>query len=598
MSQIRVLPEILSNKIAAGEVVERPASVVKELVENALDAGSTRIVIDVAKGGRTQIRVSDNGAGMGKDDALLSLERYATSKIYSDDDLFAITTLGFRGEALPSIAAVSRFTMVTKDKGSAAGVQIIIDGGKLKKVLETGAPRGTMITVRQLFFNTPARRKFLKAISTEMGHIADTVASIAMAQPHVQFKLLHNDRMVKSWSKASDPVDRVADILGRSMKDNLLSLSAEEDGIVLAGWIASPHITRSTSRGIYVYVNKRFVRDRIITHALFAGYQGRLMKGRYPVAAIFIEVPCAEVDINVHPTKHEVRFVNQSRVHDMVAKTIAAALRADAQPKWRAQPLSEKVPAIEKPRISEDRPDFLFSADRSPNDNKDTAKKDGPAFSPAPQLERVQRTSAPQQASLWQHSFLRGLRIIGQLHDTYILCESDEGLIVVDQHAAHERIMFEALKKRSEKSTYASQKRLLPQTFEMGFRETAILQELIPEFRAYGLEIEPFGSNTFVIKAVPTFLEKNPIEPIIREIIETAVKIGISTDLSSIVDESLMILACHGAIRANQRLSHEQIRGLFAQLEACENPAHCPHGRPIWLTWSTKYLQKAFKRIV
>jgi DNA mismatch repair protein MutL len=291
MTHIKILPEILSNKIAAGEVVERPASVVKELVENALDAGSSRVVVDVEKGGRSLIRVSDNGSGMGHDDALLALERYATSKIFKDQDLFAINTLGFRGEALPSIAAVSRFELTSRAAAADTGTEIRVEGGKIKDVSEVGAPPGTMVTVRQLFFNTPARRKFLKTIGTEMGHIADMVARIALGAPAVGLRLSHNEKIVKDWPAASKPLDRVVDVLGKDLKNSLNAIEFCNNGISVAGWIASPLVTRRTSRAIFIYVNGRFVRDRIVQHALFEGYSQRLVKGQFPVAVIFIVRP-------------------------------------------------------------------------------------------------------------------------------------------------------------------------------------------------------------------------------------------------------------------------------------------------------------------
>ena len=277
MSKIKILPEILSNKIAAGEVVERPASVVKELVENALDAGSSRVVVDVEKGGRSLIRVSDNGSGMGHDDALLALERYATSKIYKDRDLFSINTLGFRGEALPSIAAVSRFNLISRAASAVCGTEIQVEGGKIKEVREAGAPQGTMVTVRQLFFNTPARRKFLKTIGTEMGHIADMVARIALGTPAVQLRLTHNEKIVKDWPAASEPFDRVVDVLGKDLKSSLHAIEFSDNGISIGGWIASPRVTRRTSRAIFIFVNGRFVRDWIVQHALFEGYSQRLV---------------------------------------------------------------------------------------------------------------------------------------------------------------------------------------------------------------------------------------------------------------------------------------------------------------------------------
>ncbi|MBW1752851.1 MAG: DNA mismatch repair endonuclease MutL, partial [Deltaproteobacteria bacterium] len=353
MSKIKILPEVLSNKIAAGEVVERPASVVKELVENALDAGSSRIIIEIEKGGRSLIRVSDNGSGMNRDDALLAIERYATSKIFKDRDLFAISTLGFRGEALPSIASVSRFTLVTKDESSAVGTEIVVQGGTVKKVSDVGAPTGTMVTVGQLFFNTPARRKFLKTVNTEMGHIADAVAAFALGRPRVQFRLVHNGKVLKSWPTASDPVDRVVDVLGKSIENDLHSLKFDDNAVTVTGWTASPRVARSTSRGIYIFVNGRLVRDRVIRHALFEGYGKRLMKGQFPMAVIFIKVPYDQVDVNVHPAKHEVRFAQQKRVHDAVAGAVAETLRYGDRSAWITTPSTPRPPAVEQHRIAE-----------------------------------------------------------------------------------------------------------------------------------------------------------------------------------------------------------------------------------------------------
>ncbi len=334
MSRIKILPEILSNKIAAGEVVERPASVVKELVENSLDARSRRIIVEVEKGGRSLIRVSDNGIGMGHDDALLALERYATSKIYTDQDLFSISTLGFRGEALPSIAAVSRFEMVTRHQDADSGTEILVDGGKIKKVSETGAPTGTMITVRQLFFNTPARRKFLKSVATEMSHIADNVARIALARFDVQFRLVHNNKTVKDWPAAASPFQRITDVVGNDLQNELHPMEFSRPGVSISGWISSPRVTRSTSRGMYVYVNQRFIRDRIIQHALFQGYSQRLVKGQFPVAVVFIDVAPETVDVNVHPTKNEVRFSRQHDVHSAVKQAVSKTLYEVDRPNW------------------------------------------------------------------------------------------------------------------------------------------------------------------------------------------------------------------------------------------------------------------------
>jgi len=355
MTQIKILPEILSNKIAAGEVVERPSSVVKELVENALDAASTRITIEVENGGRSLIRVADNGIGMGHDDALLSLERYATSKIYKDNDLFSISTLGFRGEALPSIAAVSKFTLTTNDDTVHTGTEIVVEGGKIKRVSEVGAPKGTMVTIKQLFFNMPARKKFLKTTGTEIGHITDAVSGVTLAWPGTYFKLLHNGKVVNRWSIKSDPIERVVDVLGKTIKNDLHRIRFNIDDLSVSGWVASPRITRSTSRGIYVYVNGRNVRDRIIQHALFEGYAGRVQKGRFPLAVLLLKVPADQVDVNVHPAKHEIRFAQQKRIHDAVADAVSKMLRSADRPGWNA----DSATPLERHSVSEPVSDFL-----------------------------------------------------------------------------------------------------------------------------------------------------------------------------------------------------------------------------------------------
>ncbi|MEJ2170843.1 MAG: DNA mismatch repair endonuclease MutL [Desulfobacterales bacterium] len=610
MSKIKILPEILSNKIAAGEVVERPASVVKELVENCLDAGGRRIMVDVVQGGRSLIRVADNGSGMSRDDALLALERYATSKIYKDQDLFSIGTLGFRGEALPSIASVSKLSLVTREESADAGTEIQVDGGRIKNVAEVGAPKGTMVTVKQLFFNTPARRKFLKTVGTEMSHIAERMAGIALGQPGVQFRLTHNDKIVKDWPVTSSPFDRVVDVLGGDLKNELYAVDAETNHIALSGWISSPRATRRTSRGLYIYVNGRFVRDRIVQHALFEGYAQRLVKGQFPLAVLFISVPFDEVDVNVHPTKSEVRFARQKEVHDTVRQTVAQTLDEVDRPAW-----APKIEEFGKSKLEEENSEWELISDnqRHPSTtgfpdsaNQLTTRTShlaSRAPHPAPrtsQLEPRAPYPAPRttQSSIWQKKRFGDMRIIGQLHNTYIVCEAEAGLILIDQHAAHERVVFETLSSRSAGTKPAVQRLLVPETFELGFREAGILEELIPDLAELGLEIEPFGGHTFVVKAAPGLLADREVKPLILEIVEKIVEIGSGPGLAEVLDQCRMVMACHGAIRANQSLSEKQIKGLLDQLDGCRNPSHCPHGRPTWLRWELRELEKSFKRIV
>ncbi len=576
MSKIKILPEILSNKIAAGEVVERPSSVVKELVENALDAASTRITIEVENGGRSLIRVADNGIGMGHDDALLSLERYATSKIYKDQDLFSINTLGFRGEAIPSIAAVSKFTLTTNDGTAHTGTEIVVEGGKIKRVSEVGAPKGTMVTIKQLFFNMPARKKFLKTTGTEMGHITEVVSGVTLAWPGTYFKLLHNGKVVNRWSIKSDPMERVVDVLGKTIKNDLHRIRLNIDDLSIAGWVSSPRITRSTSRGIYVYVNGRNVRDRIIQHALFEGYAGRLQKGQFPLAVLLLNVPAEQVDVNVHPAKHEIRFAQQKRIHDAVADAVSKMLRSTDRPGWP----TNTAFSLKKHSVSEPVSHFP----RTGIENKDSENK---------RLE-----ARKKQENLWEKKRFVDLRLIGQLHNTYILCESDEELIVIDQHAAHERILFERLKNRSLKFGKEAQKLLIPETIDLGYREADALEKMIPGLKTLQLEIEPFGGNTFVVKSIPALLANREIRPLVVEIAEKMAETGFAADIERAIDQSLILMACHGAIRANHPLSEKEINGLLDQLEKCDNPSHCPHGRPTWMNWSFRFFEKSFGRIM
>jgi len=617
MSKIKILPETLSNKIAAGEVVERPASVVKELVENALDAGGSRIMIDVAQGGRSLIRVADNGGGMSHDDALLALERYATSKIYKDQDLFSINTLGFRGEALPSIASVSRFSLVTREDSAETGTEIQVDGGKIKHVAEVGAPKGTMVTVKQLFFNTPARRKFLKTVGTEMSHIAEAVASIALGRPGAQFRLTHNDKIVKDWPGTASRLDRVVDVLGGDLKKDLYAVDAQSDYIALSGWISSPRTTRRTSRGIYIYVNGRFVRDRIVQHALIEGFSQRLVKGQFPLAVLFISVPFDEVDVNVHPTKNEIRFARQKEVHETVRQAVAQTLYEKDRPRWGAANFSADEGQLSSGRISE-KTQKAFGlrhsafgskkADVGSSQSIDYPIPRTPELAPrSPHLEPrtpdpAPRTSDPasrtHQSAIWQKKQFSDLRVIGQVHNTYIVCEGRAGLILIDQHAAHERVLFETLRSRSAAAKPAVQRLLVPETVELGFREAGVLEKLIPDLAELGLEIEPFGGSTFVVKAAPTLLSDREVKPLIIEIVEKIAEIGSGPGLAEVLDQCRMVMACHGAIRANQALTEKQIKGLLNQLDECQNPSHCPHGRPTWLRWEIRELEKSFKRIV
>jgi DNA mismatch repair protein MutL len=597
VSGIRILPDILSNKIAAGEVVERPASAVKELMENALDAGGSRILIDVEQGGRTLIRVADNGGGMNRDDALLSVERYATSKIRSDEDLFRISTLGFRGEALPSIAAVSRFSLTTREAASEAGVEISIEGGKLLNAAEVGAPPGTMVTVRELFFNTPARRKFLKSIQTEMAHVGDIVSGMALAWPQVQFRLTHNGRVVKNWPGASEPFERAMEVLGGGLREDLYALEFSSPEAAVTGWVSSPRASRRSANGIFVFVNRRPVRDRLVQHALFQGYAQRLVKGQFPLAVLFISVPFDEVDVNVHPTKSEVRFARAGTVHEAVRRAVAQCLYECDRPQWK--PAAYGAVQAREGAVAETRPEFGRRKAEGGILNSEGGERQAEWQRQEAQGRiRAEHGRAGQQNEIWPQQPLSGLRLIGQLNDSYILCEAPDGLVLIDQHAAHERVLYEHLARGAGCDRPASQVLLVPETVELGFREARALEQAAPELREVGIEIEPFGGSTMVVKALPPALSGRDLKPFLSEIAAEALTADHALTPQDALDRVRQIAACHGAIRANQPLSGEQMRRLLAQLEECENLSHCPHGRPTWVRYDLGTIERAFKRIV
>ena len=578
MSHIRILPEGLSNKIAAGEVVERPASVVKELVENAIDAESTRVLTEIKKGGRSLIRVSDNGIGMDRDDALLSVERYATSKIRDENDLFSIGTLGFRGEALPSIASVSEMEIVTRAASSEVGTRIVVTGGKIKEVAESGAPKGTMISVNRLFFNTPARRKYLKTEQTEMGHISDTVTRMALARPGIHVKFLHNGRVLANWGPTPSPLNRIVDALGEDLENRLYEVDHKGDHVRVHGFVASPDISRTTFQGSYVYVNGRFVRDKVLNHAIMEGYAGHLMKGKFPLVVLFVNLARDRLDVNVHPTKNSVRFESPGQVHDAVARAVSESLQKFDRPRWgkpgMSKPMPQPIPyRLSLPRRAVGEPESELTA---------------PTFSHTPE------TAPP----LWPEGYFASLSIIGQLHNTYIVCQAEDGLVLIDQHAAHERVVFESLKAAYGRSAIATQGLLVPETIELNHRQAAILEGLLKDLRDMGLEIEPFGGKTYLIKSVPALLAGRPAKPVVMEILEKAAEIGLASGLHRGVDACLTIMACHGAIRANQKLADEQMKALLEQLDTLEHASHCPHGRPTYIHRTLRQVEKDFKRIV
>ena len=662
MGRIHVLPEHVANKIAAGEVVERPASVLKELLENSLDAGAMRIRVQVEAGGKKLIQVIDDGCGMVRDDALLAFERHATSKIKNADDLLNIHTLGFRGEALPSIASVSRMLLETHAPEDASGTLLEIAGGKILRVEEAGLPQGTSITVRDLFFNTPARKKFLKAESTELSHIASLVTHYALAHPEKHFELHSATNSMLIAAPVATHSDRIYQIFGRETLDQLVPVAAtmklERVGIPepppwrrdqdyeppvpgdirLHGFVSKPEIQKLNRNSIFIFVNGRLIRDRLVQHALTEGYRNILPPAVFPVVLLFIELPYTEVDANVHPSKTEVRFRQQQLVHDFVRDSVRAALmKARPVPQFTREITAQPNAA---PGLS---PGALMGhahADRE-SEGGAAAHAAAPGFSllapPQPLInERLQFTGEPipveasaavsgfgvagiapvgihvngsadacgnvladEPQAIADHLALATLKPLGQVRDSFILAVNSDGLWIIDQHVAHERVLFERiLRQRSqEKSGREGQRLLMPMIVELTPGQQAVFAEISEELRRNGFEVELFGSRTVAVKTAPAGVDPADIERMLLELLDQFQREEQALNLEKIRARIAASIACHAAIKINMPLEQNKMEWLLHELAKTECPMTCPHGRPVVLRYSVKEIQKAFKRI-
>jgi len=592
-SRVRILPENLTNKIAAGEVVERPASVIKELVENALDAGASEIVVEFQDGGKRLIKVSDNGFGMSREDALLALERHATSKITSDDDLLSISTLGFRGEALPSIASVSRCRLSSREKGTIEGTEIYGEGGKIKEVKACGMAEGTVLEIRNLFFNTPARLKFLKSKETEAGHVADQITRLALSRPDVRFSCVNDDRILFR-ALDGDLVERVASLLGRSLAEGLFPVTRQDNGLQLSGLAGKPECSRSAASQLYTFVNGRFVRDKVFHHAVLQAYRRFLERGRYPVAVLFLVVPAGDVDVNVHPTKHEVRFRDQSRVHDFIVSSLEEMLQST--PWIRKSPVAAVSPEIVRGGQSERRVESVREALGN--------------YRPVPAREKFQETlfrpertipesieAAEETAPEPERGFFSSLTVLGRYLDEYLLCQDGEDLLIIDQHAAHERVAFERLKMQFATGVVESQGLLFPEVIELSHTEAALVAEHAAAFQKLGFDLEDFGGQTRVLKGVPRILMKSDHTRVFRDIVEELSVLGRSRTITDIQEDILMRIACHSVIRGRQVLAQQEIAALLSALDSIGFASNCPHGRPVLQRIRRADVEKMFKRV-
>ncbi|KIH76756.1 DNA mismatch repair protein MutL [Geoalkalibacter ferrihydriticus] len=600
-SKVSILPENLCNMIAAGEVVERPASVIKELVENALDAGASDISVEVEGGGKKLMRVSDDGEGMSRDDAFLCLERHATSKIRASQDLAALTTLGFRGEALPAIASVSRLTLRTCGNDAGEGLEIYLEGGTVRKSQDMGLPRGTSIEVRSLFFNTPARRKFLRRDETEIGHIADVVTKQALAHPQVRFRLVHNGRELFEVRRGSLLEERIGAFLGRPLVRQLVPVEVGEPGeLRLHGFLCPPEITRSSTGAIYTFINGRYVRDRVVQHGVLEGYRNLLMKGRYPVVVLFLEIDPAQVDVNVHPTKHEVRFRDQGKVHDFIAEGLRQVLKASpglGRPAYSVS--SPPVDSVPELRTGSEEPVAGDGVAESARQRVHEALVNYERRMPREASAPSPFTSAPPPAAAAPcepRGFFQTLRYLGQYHNSYLLCQDGDDLVLVDQHAAHERIRFESLRQGYRRGSPARQALLFPQVVEFDFKGAALLAEHLDLVRGFGFDIEPFGGKAFAVKEVPEILAQADVERLLRDIVGDLELVGQSGAAEDVLDGFLMRLACHGVVRANQSLAPAEAQALLQALDQVVFKAHCPHGRPVQVRLTLGEVERLFRR--
>jgi DNA mismatch repair protein MutL len=667
MSIIHILPEAVANKIAAGEVVERPASVVKELLENSLDAGAGRVEISVEGGGKRLIRVVDDGSGMTHDDALLAFERHATSKIQSAEDLFEIATLGFRGEALPSIAAVTRLVLETRHASESAGTRVEIAGGKLRDVKEMACAGGTSVEVRDLFFNTPARRKFLKSESTELGHIATLVTHYALAQPEKSFRLNSLTNEIVNVAPVSTHRERLYQVMGGQVLEQLVEMApverrmpvaspgepAEEGetpkeaaAVSVRGFVSRPEVQKLNRNNIYFFVNRRLVRDRLILHAITDAYRNILPANVFPVALIFLELPPAEVDVNVHPSKVEVRFRHTGFIHDLVRDSVRQALLAtrpvaafplpktahvpgDAQESAEiVERLSEEPPIMRGPvpygtgrgaapygtggesppvssrrlgapspsppadfRLSEPRPEQPARQAGLPLEITLSAYSPPPPAGPAA-VEHGEMVPGQEVGEL-PHDLLP----LGQVQESFIVATNAQGLWLVDQHAAHERILFDRHLRLRQKSKVEGQRLLLPIVVELKPDQQVTFQEIADELAANGFEVEPFGKRTIAVKTAPAEIAADDVEKLTVEILDSVGKEGRALSLDVLRNRIAASISCHAAIKANMALDQSKMNWLLQELARSDCPMTCPHGRPVVLRYGLKDLHKAFKRI-
>lgn len=628
--EIRILPPDLSNQIAAGEVVERPASAVRELVENSLDAGATRIEVELLEGGAQLIRVTDDGRGMSAGDAERSIQRHATSKIATREDLFRIASYGFRGEALPSIASVSRFELVTRTRDTLEATRLVVEGGSLKIAEPWSAPVGTSITVKDIFYNTPARRKFLKTKNHEQRICVQAIEDLALPRPDVSYTLIANGRTVLKLPAVDDIWQRVSEVVGYENSKQLYPAApAEQDGVTAWGFISSPSLTERNASGVHVFVNGRAIRDRSLIAAVKTGYETLIDRARSPVAFIFVTVPFDALDVNVHPAKTEVRFSNPSAVFRAVRRAVATAVAGAPWQEGRSAGLTGELPprAVTGPAAEAVEP--LAQGDlaiwsNAPRRSYTLQRDDAPHFqggygSVSVPSVGVPSFDAPSQAfaapfeearvaadgavaasatgdELPGAGWFQSLHYIGPLHRLYLLLSGPNGLIVVDQHAAHERITYEHLRQTWRAKSVPVQPLLVPDTISLSPTRALTLLDHLDFFAKLGFELEDFGDNDFVLRSMPAWFGARDFRPMLHDALDDLALDGETTQIEAALDAVLSRMACHGSIRAGDTISRDEVQQLMRDLDTVDFGANCPHGRPVYLPIDLFELESRFER--
>ena len=621
MPEIRQLSPSVINKIAAGEVIERPASVVKELMENSVDAGASRVDVTVAQGGTESIRIVDNGCGIRPDQMMMAIASHATSKIEDAEDLFNVETLGFRGEALASIAEVSQMTVRSCADGATEGAELEINGGKAEPVKPCGCPVGTSIEVRNLFFNTPVRRRFMKANQTEMGHITEAFTRLALVHPNVHFKLQHNGRVTQDLPSADNWKDRIAHFYGKDLADALIWVESEEEGIRLSGFVADPVFNRSHTRMQYLFLNGRHIRDRSLQHALGEAYRGLLLTGRYPIAFLKLDMPAHLVDVNVHPTKLEVRFQDARKLYSQLLSTIRNKfLSTDLTA--RVHEHSERTDAAGTPAASAERPQNLgLSYPRSDVSSIGTTNQysgsgagqfagitpAGPAdnYRLPESFQRALDTSNlpanterldvnPAAADVPAQLPISTLGL--QVHNRYLVTQDESGMLVIDQHALHERVLYEQLREKVLAGELETQRLLVPEPVSMSGPEAAVAVEHKELFEQIGIEVEPFGGDTILVSSYPAMLRRVRPAELIRQLIDEIMVGEKQPDRRDVLDELMHMMSCKAAVKAGDPLTPEEIHSLLMQRHLFHDTHHCPHGRPTALVFTRDELDRRFER--